>query len=115
VRSTAREFRVEPEQVKIESARRDGVVVIKVAGEVDFGNVARLREALLDGAGDGSVPARVVLDLGAVTFLDSMGLSVLIQGKRHIEDAGGEMSMEDPSPRVRRVFELAGVEEYLLG
>ena len=106
---------MEPEQLNIDVAERNGAVVISVAGEVDFGNVARLREALLDGAGDGSVPARVVVDLGAVTFLDSMALSVLIQGKRHIEEAGGMMEMEDPSPRVRRVFELAGVEEYLLG
>jgi anti-sigma B factor antagonist len=54
----------------------------------------------------------VTLDLSAVTFMDSTGLSVLI---RACTDArgNGSLALRHPSPAVWRVFTLAGVTELL--
>lgn len=95
------------------TVREEGDTVhLALSGEVDFGNVAELRAAILQQAN--GEPRKVVIDLGGVTFLDSMGLSVLIQGKRSVEGNGGRLAIVNPGDRVRHVLQLAGVDEYLL-
>lgn len=91
----------------------DAYHTVSLAGEIDYGNVSRLRSVLLDlvqqGTGDG------VVDMSGVTFIDSTGLSVLVQAKQRFESAGREMSVVGIRPRVARVLELAGLNSYLVG
>jgi anti-sigma B factor antagonist len=51
----------------------------------------------------------VVLDLAAVTFMDSTGLTTLMDARRQADDNGWSFAVRHPSPAVLRVFELAGV------
>jgi stage II sporulation protein AA (anti-sigma F factor antagonist) len=55
----------------------------------------------------------VVVDLGAVTFIDSTGISVLIQRHQQREATGDQLVVTNPSEPVVRVLEIAGVLEYL--
>ena len=55
----------------------------------------------------------VVLDLGEVTFVDSTGLSALMDAHFEAERAGCAFSIRRPSKAVRRVVALAGVERVL--
>ena len=48
-----------------------------------------------------------------VTFIDSMGLSLLLQAKFQIEANGGSLSLTLITERVRRVLELADLEADL--
>jgi anti-sigma B factor antagonist len=57
----------------------------------------------------------VVLDLAAVTFIDSTGLSALMDARAESDRNGWEFSVSRPSPAVRRVVELAGLEHVLTG
>lgn len=91
--------------------RRDHLVVA-VAGEIDYGNVSRLRSALLDLAREPSGD-EVRVDLSQVAFIDSTALSVLVQAKQRLETQGRSMTVFDPQPRVERVLELGGLLEYL--
>ncbi|GGY10603.1 hypothetical protein GCM10010358_73880 [Streptomyces minutiscleroticus] len=49
-------------------------------GEIDHHNIAPLRQALT--REHTTVPARTVVDLSEVTFMDSTGLNALIIGHR---------------------------------
>jgi anti-sigma B factor antagonist len=55
----------------------------------------------------------VMLDLAEVTFIDSTGLSALMDAHFASERNGWEFSVRHPSAAVRRVVELAGVGQVL--
>ena len=63
----------------ISREERDGVELIRLEGDVDLTNADLVREAV-----DATTCARVVLDLSAVTFLDSMAISTLDSGHRRL-------------------------------
>ena len=51
----------------------------------------------------------VTLDVAAVPYLDSTGVSVLLGGIRRIREKGGEMTLANPSRSTLRVLEVAGL------
>jgi len=91
---------------------RDGIrTALKLSGELDFAGVGELRRVLVEEA---SLPGhRVELDMADVSFIDSMGLSLLLQAKYQVEANGGTMSLTLITDGVRKVLELADVEADL--
>ena len=55
----------------------------------------------------------VALDLAAVTFMDSTGLTTLMDAQLAARENGWRFEIQRASPAVRRVFELAGVGRLL--
>ena len=55
----------------------------------------------------------LVIDLAEVTFIDSMGLSVLIRASERAATAGLRFSVVRAPEQPRRLFTLAGVAESL--
>jgi anti-anti-sigma factor len=87
-----------------------GCAVVVASGEIDLDTAPALRAAL-NAATERS--CRIVLDLTAVTFLDSSGLSV-IAGAQHLSGAGdgdGSLCLVDPAPIVRRVLDITRVSQ----
>jgi anti-anti-sigma factor len=85
-------------------------VAIVVRGELDLATVPTLRAVL-----DGVDPRhhRIVLDLRDVTFLDSMGVGLLVEASRRCASELCELALRSPSERVRQVLELTGLHEML--
>ena len=61
--------------------RPDGTPVLTVAGEIDMSNAGAFRAALADARLDG----RLVVDLTAVEYLDTAGLTALFGHADHLE------------------------------
>jgi anti-anti-sigma factor len=57
--------------------------------------------------------ARVTVDLGRCTFLDSSAMHVLTRADQRIEALGGELLLRAPRPIARRVCEVMGFDEVL--
>jgi anti-anti-sigma factor len=94
--------------LKIETVERDGALVLVVEGELDITTSHLLDDALAQAlATDAS---GVVIDLLAVSFIDSTGLHVLI---RHAEEGHGRLRLTKGSPQAQRLFELSGALDYL--
>jgi anti-sigma B factor antagonist len=55
----------------------------------------------------------VALDLAEVTFMDSTGLTTLMDAHLAARNNGWTFEIRRPSPAVKRVFELAGVGRLL--
>ena len=55
----------------------------------------------------------VALDLAEVTFMDSTGLTTLMDAHLAAESNGWSFEIRRASPAVRRVFDLAGVGRLL--
>lgn len=87
-------------------APQGAVPVVRVAGELDFLTAPRLRSALLEVFGSG--PGDVVVDLTGTTFMDSIGMSVLIQAAQRLRAEQATLELR-PSDEVRKVLEVAGV------
>lgn len=104
---------VAPHGLELKIERGTRYTTISVAGEIDYGTASQLRSALVDLVHGGA--AEVVVDLSSVTFIDSTALSVLVQAKQRFDDAGQRMSVTGTQPRVARVLELAGLNDYLVG
>jgi anti-sigma B factor antagonist len=88
--------------------RRNGDVVVRLAGEIDLYNAAEVETALEEIAS--GQPARVVVDLAAVEFVDSTALGALIQARKQL--GNGSLVLAAPAPQVRRALEVAGLIDH---
>jgi hypothetical protein len=48
----------------------------------------------------------IIVDLSELEFIDAAGVAALSRGRRHARDAGGDLLLAAPRPRVQRVFSL---------
>lgn len=87
------------------------VVVLAAGGEIDYEASPHLSERIADQINEGA--RNVVLDLSAVTFIDSTAIGVLVgAAMRMREHAEGTLTVvcAEENRRVLRIFEIAGVE-----
>jgi anti-sigma B factor antagonist len=77
--------------------------VVTVRGDVDMDTASQLVIAIE------AVAGTAVVDLSAVTFLDSVGIRGLVQAQTTLRKRGDRLILRDPSPSVRRLLELSGM------
>jgi len=87
----------------------DGKAVVAVSGEIDVYTSPLLQERLVEVLRDG-FPS-IVLDLSAVTFLDSTGLGVLITGLKRCRSADGDLVLVTAQANVLKVLEITGLND----
>ncbi len=82
----------------------EGAALVAVAADnLDAGNSAEFKRAMAPLI---EAHKRIVLDLAALTFVDSSGLGALISCLRQISNGGGELKLVNMSKSVRTLFEL---------
>lgn len=92
-------------QLSVEQVAADsGIAVVAVSGELDVATVERF-DAAMDEALD-AAPTTLVVDMTAVTFLDSSGLASLLRALRRIGFADGHLVLACANPTVLRLFEI---------
>jgi anti-anti-sigma factor len=94
------------------SAASDGVVCLSVSGEVDIGTVDQLRDAIGEILGEHGVSG-LLLDFGALHFLDSSGIAALVAGYHAARERGVGFGVLNCRGTVRNVLEVTGVYEVL--
>jgi anti-sigma B factor antagonist len=82
----------------------DGRPIVVVEGDVDLHTGPELRDRLAEIIDDN--PRQIVIDLSAATFLDSMGLGVLLGAKKSLAAKGARIDLIVSNPDIRRIFEL---------
>ncbi len=90
----------------------EGGLVLTLSGELDAYDAPALRTAFAEAAADASASA-VVLDLTAVSFLDSTALGTIVGLLRRVREGGGELRVVLPETEARRIFELTSLERSL--
>lgn len=93
---------------EISDLRGDRTIV--VYGELDIATAPELVNLLARLHHYGHA---VTLDLAEVTFMDSTGLTTLMDAHLQSERNGWAFTVRRPSSAVKRVFELAGVSGVL--
>lgn len=82
-------------------------VVVTLHGDIDLFSADQLR-ASLAGLVDQAV-TKIVVDLAAVAFCDSVGLSAFVDGHRRCRAAGGFLRLAAATPFLQRVLSVVGL------
>ena len=93
---------------RVEAASDGGLHTVSVIGELDQATAPELRGTLTEAIGDGSVS--VLVDLSDCDFIDSTGLSLLVDAKRRLGEADRGFGVCCPDADVRRLLELTGID-----
>jgi anti-sigma B factor antagonist len=86
----------------------DKNVVLRVEGEIHASTAPEFSERLNDSIATGRTG--VILDLTGVEFIDSTGLSVLLNGLRRVTRVRGSMVLACANPTVLRLFEITKLD-----
>jgi anti-sigma B factor antagonist len=101
---------VEHEQASFFLEGMDGCMVVFAVGEIDLAACPTMREALGEAVGS---RRHLIVDLSAVTFLDSTGLGVLLVTQKRIAATHKSMSLVGPSGMVANVLRITCVDEAI--
>jgi anti-sigma B factor antagonist len=94
---------------KVTSESEDGLHTVIVHGELDQGTAPELRAVLGSALGDSG--KSVLVDLSECDFIDSTGLSLLVEAKRTLDEDHRAFGVCCPDADVRRLLELTGIDE----
>lgn len=94
--------------MNISTLIRQGVLIVRVEGELDMHVVDEFRDKV-DNALDDSGVKYLLLSLKGVTFIDSSGVGAILGRYKRISASGGKVLAANVRPQVARVFELSGL------
>jgi anti-sigma B factor antagonist len=85
--------------------------VLALYGELDVVSAPELEQRLAEVLAE--PPARLLLDLNGLSFVDSAGVSVLIKAKQAAEAGGRTLVLRRPTEQLERVFAVVGLADWL--
>jgi anti-sigma B factor antagonist len=100
----------EGESMHISSNDQHGVTVFVLEGRVDSAGAGEMDGALQSAAAQGK--NRMVLDMSAVTYINSAGLRTLADVLTQNRSNGGDLRLVALSPKVERVFKIIGFDKF---
>jgi anti-anti-sigma factor len=100
-----------PHPFSATKAERDGESLVTLSGELDMATAPDLATVLASLMGQG--PDQVILDLSALSFIDSSGIAVLVASQHKMIEHGRHLTLHGARPHAMKVFEIAGLVEFL--
>src|SRR3954467_12141047 len=88
-------------------------VIATLRGEIDLHNSPPVRTALLKLL-DESKPAKLVLNLADVPYMDSSAIAVLVEALQKLRKSGGKIYLTDLQPRVKGLLEIARLDSIFV-
>jgi anti-sigma B factor antagonist len=95
----------------IELEREDDTMVVSLSGEADLFSAAALEDQLKRAVESGA--DRVIVDLSALHFIDSISLRVLVKAALASRQDSRRLYFRRGGPQVERVLEVSGVKQQL--
>jgi anti-sigma B factor antagonist len=101
------------EQLSIATTVESSMARVALTGELDVDTAPRVADELTALAGQ-EVKA-VVVDVSALTFIDSTGLRALLAGRERLHESTASFALEGATGVVERVLELTGLGDLMVG
>lgn len=86
----------------------DGIVVIRLKGELDHHVVEQIRNEI-EAELERHRHRGLVISFSGIDFMDSSGLGLILGRYRTMTQHRGNMALCEVSPALRRLFELSGI------
>ena len=93
--------------LKIDVGEKNGVVLLKLNGEVDVYTAPKLKSRLVDLVDQGKF--KIVVDLEEVDFMDSSGLGVLVGGLKRVRSHDGAIALICTQENILKIFRITGL------
>ncbi len=97
--------------IKIEL--NDQTMIAYLNGEIDHHTATDIRTDI-DIRVEGSHPNLLILDFTNVSFMDSSGIGLVMGRYKLMKDIGGNLKIVNPSPQIRKVMSLAGIDRLAI-
>jgi len=97
-------------ECQIDNAPGGAECVLTVRGDIDLASAADF-ETCLRSALD-SAPSSIVIDLAALTFIDSSGLRVLVSLSKEAQSRGATLGLRNVPRHAQRVLDITGLTEW---
>lgn len=91
-----------------EESSDGGAHIIRVAGEIHVTTAPTFAHGLTEAIDAGKTA--IVLDMSGVEFIDSTGLSVLLNGLRLVSQKRGRLALVCANPTVLRLFQITKLD-----
>ena len=89
----------------------DGGVVVAISGEIDMETAPLAWQSIVEALANND--GRVVVDLAAVSFIDSQGINALLRVYRDCGIEDGRLVLRSPQAQARKVFEITGLDKII--
>ena len=97
--------------LRLHVSRHGPRYVIAVSGELDLSTVEAVDTELR--RAESSDAQRIILDLSALTFMDSSGPNLLLRAQARSRADSNRLKLVSGPPRIQRVFELTKTDTIL--
>lgn len=95
----------------IREVRRDANgTVVCLGGDIDLHQSPGFHQKLVELCSE--KPARLILDLSEVNYIDSSGIGTLVEIFRRLNKEGRKLVLVSPSERVRSVLEITKLDAF---
>ncbi len=94
----------------VEIAVSGKCMTVFLNGEIDHHTAADIRKEI-DTQTDMLLPQVLVLDFGAVTFMDSSGVGLVMGRYRNVSAHGGRLEAVNLSPWCYKIMKMSGMEK----
>jgi len=102
--------------VQLKTIPNSGLPALAWSGEVTAANSDEIWITTMDHLTARSMVQRALtIDLSALKFIDSTGLSIMIRAKKFAARQGMKVTFTEPKENVLNVIRLSRLEDYLLG
>jgi anti-sigma B factor antagonist len=101
---------MEDKSMDITERAENDVTVFVLAGRIDTQGAVEMDNALQAAVSQGK--HKMVLDMGEVRYISSAGLRTLADVLTKNKRANGDLKLAALSPRVRRVLEIIGFDNF---
>ncbi len=89
-----------------------GRLTVFLSGELDH-HEARSAIRTIDELIDEYLPRDCVLDMSALSFMDSSGIALIVRISRRMKTMGGRAWIENPASQPLRVIDASGVDRLV--
>ncbi|MGA2394533.1 MAG: STAS domain-containing protein [Candidatus Lustribacter sp.] len=95
--------------INVRSRPSEGTYVVDVAGEIDVYTVPTLKDALKRLTDDQHY--ELVIDLLKVDYIDSTGLSALVDVQKLAREHDGAVTVVLTDPHIKKTFDIMGLDK----
>jgi anti-sigma B factor antagonist len=98
--------------MKVTRSEREGVAILRLAGEFDSFETEEMRRLFDECLKEGR--RRVVLDLTDLVFANSTTIAFFISAQKRAREAGGGMILARPGEFLRKTLKTLGLDQVLV-
>ena len=97
--------------LKIDAEHQSDAYVVRIAGELDLSGCPGLERTLEEA--EQTEADRIIIDLEELTFIDSIGLRILLEASRRSASNGNRLQLTRGRGHPAKMFLLTGLNEVL--